>query len=139
MRPRICPNRCRVKWLYSFLPLLNRNVTPNCFIEMSPHGDIHDEQEGSKRGIELSTGAILEVIATNEATRPGRSPTLLLIDEARDIPDEFYAAFVPSAIGAGGKVIIASMAGPPRGFFYELVQHSAEETWLHHSTTNDKG
>jgi hypothetical protein len=91
----------------------------------------------TKRGIELSTGASLEVIATNEGTSPGRSPTLLLIDEARDIPDEFYAAFVPSAIGAGGKVVIASTAGPPRGFFYELIQHPFEETWLHHATTND--
>src|SRR5438132_1257590 len=90
----------------------------------------------TKRGIELSTGATLEVVATNEATSPGRSPTLLLLDEARDIPDEFYAAFAPSAIGAGGKVVIASTAGPPRGFFYELVQHPFEETWLHHATTN---
>src|SRR2546430_6056824 len=32
------------------VPLLNRNVTPNCFIGMSPHGDIHDEQEGSAAG-----------------------------------------------------------------------------------------
>jgi terminase large subunit-like protein len=91
----------------------------------------------TKRGIELSTGATLEVIATNEATSPGRSPTLLLLDEARAIPDEFYAAFAPSAIGAGGKVVIASTAGLPRGFFYELVQHPFEETWLHHATTND--
>jgi len=91
----------------------------------------------TKRGIELSNGAALEVIATNEETSPGRSPTLLLIDEARDIPDAFYAAFVPSVIGAGGKVVIASTAGPPRGFFYELVQHPLEETWLHHATTND--
>jgi hypothetical protein len=91
----------------------------------------------TKRGIELSTGATLEVIATNGATSPGRSPTLLLLDEARDIPDEFYAAFAPSAIGASGKVVIASTAGPPRGFFYEVVQHPSEETWLHHATTND--
>jgi len=91
----------------------------------------------TKRGIELANGAALEVIATNEATSPGRSPTLLIIDEARDIPDEFYVAFVPSAIGAGGKVVIASTAGAPRGFFYQLVQHPLEETWSHYATTND--
>jgi len=91
----------------------------------------------TKRGIELSTGSTLEVVATNEATSPGRSPTLLLIDEARDVPDEFYGAFVPSAIGAGGKVVIASTAGPPRGFFYELTRHRSEDTWFHHSTIND--
>jgi hypothetical protein len=92
----------------------------------------------SKRGIEYTTGgAALEVMATNQETSPGRSPTLLIIDEARDIPDEFYTAFAPSAIGAGGKVVIASTAGAPRGFFYELVRHPLEETWLHHANTND--
>jgi hypothetical protein len=91
----------------------------------------------AKRGIEVSTGAALEVIATSEATSPGRSPTLLLLDEARDIRDEFFGAFVPSVIGAGGKVVIASTAGPPRGFFYELVRHPSPETWLHHASTND--
>ncbi len=91
----------------------------------------------TKRGIELANGAALEVIATNEGTSPGRSPTLLIIDEARDIPDDFYAAFAPSAIGAGGKVVIASTAGAPRGFFYQLVQHPLPETWLHHSAIND--
>jgi len=91
----------------------------------------------TKRGIELANGAALEVVATNEATGPGRSPTLLILDEARDIPDAFYGAFAPSAIGAGGKVVIASTAGPPRGFFYQLVQHPLEETWLHYATTND--
>jgi hypothetical protein len=91
----------------------------------------------TKRGVELSNGAVLEVIATNEYTSPGRSPTLLLMDEARDIPDAFYASFVPSVIGAGGKVVIASTAGAPRGFFYELVQHPLDETWLYRSALND--
>jgi hypothetical protein len=91
----------------------------------------------TKRGIELWNGAALEVIATNEVTSPGRSPTLLILDEARDIPDEFYTAFAPSAIGAGGKVVIASTAGAPRGFFYQLVQHPLAETWLHHAVAND--
>ena len=82
-----------------------------------------------KRRIEYTTGgAALEVMATNQETSPGRSPTLLIIDEARDIPDEFYTAFAPSAIGAGGKVVIASTAGAPRGFCYELVRNPLEET-----------
>ena len=77
----------------------------------------------TKRGIELSNGAVLEAIATNSETSPGRSPTLLLLDEARDIRDDFYGAFVPSAfvpsvIGAGGKLVIASTAGLPRGFLF---------------------
>jgi terminase large subunit-like protein len=91
----------------------------------------------TKRGIQLSNGSALEVIATNAETSPGRSPTLLLLDEARDIRDDFYGAFVPSVIGAGGKLIIASTAGPPRGFFFDLVRRPTSETWLHHANTND--
>src|SRR6266849_731540 len=46
-RRRICPNRRRVKWLSASLPLLNRTVLPICSIEVSPHGDLLDEQKGS--------------------------------------------------------------------------------------------
>ncbi len=92
----------------------------------------------TKRGVELpTTGAALEIVATNEFTLPGRSPTLLILDEARDIPDAVYSATAPSVIGAGGKIVLASTAGPPRGFFYDLVQNPTPETWLYHSNTND--
>src|SRR5437879_12297424 len=32
------------------LLLVYRNVMANCSVKMSPHGDIHDEQEGSAPG-----------------------------------------------------------------------------------------
>src|SRR2546422_11700945 len=32
------------------VPLLNRTVLPICSMEVSPHGDFHDEQKGSSAG-----------------------------------------------------------------------------------------
>jgi len=92
----------------------------------------------TRRGIEIpELGSALEVLATNEATAPGRSPSLLILDEARHIPDEVYSKLAPSVIGAGGKVVVASTSGPPRGFFYELTQNPTPETWLYTSTANE--
>lgn len=91
----------------------------------------------TKRGFEIpSLNAAYETIAPNEATAPARSPTKLLIDEARDIPDAVYETLVPSVIGAGGTVLIASTPGRPRGFFYELVTHPGPGTVLIASTEN---
>ncbi len=85
------------------------------------------------RSLEFIPGnAALEVIAPNEATAPGRSPTLLIFDEARDIPDALYLSLAPSTIGSGGKIIIASSAGRPTGFFYELINNPTAETVLIH-------
>jgi len=84
-------------------------------------------------------GAGLEIVAPNEATGTGRTPTLLVIDEARDVADEVFTALVPSVVGAGGKVLIGSSAGPPKGFFYQLIQEAergaAPEIWLHRGGT----
>jgi len=90
------------------------------------------------RGVEIpSLGSVLELLAANESTAPGRTPTLLLVDEARDVRDETFAALVPSVVGAGGKIVVASSAGAPKGFFYELATNPTEETWLYRSSEND--
>ena len=93
----------------------------------------------TKRGVEVpSLGSALEIVPANAATTPGRSPTLLIFDEARDIPDNVFTALAPSVIGASGKVLIASTTGPPRGFLYDLCQQAASspETWLYRSAEN---
>lgn len=82
-------------------------------------------------------GTQLEVVASNEATATGRTPSLLIVDEARDVADEVYLALAPSVIGAGGKIVVLSSAGRPAGFFYELLQHPTAETWVHRSAVND--
>jgi hypothetical protein len=97
----------------------------------------------TKRGATVEeSGSVLEIVAPNEATGTGRTPTMLVVDEARDVPDEVFTAFAPSVIGAGGKVLLGSSAGAPKGFFYELVAQAerepSPEVWLHRGgTTNE--
>jgi hypothetical protein len=92
----------------------------------------------TKRGAEVAAlGSALEIIAPNEATAPARSPSLLLLDECRDIPDEVFLTLAPSILGAGGKFVLASTSGRPSGFFYEAVQHPSPKTWVYSTTVND--
>jgi hypothetical protein len=92
----------------------------------------------TKRSIEVpALGSKLEVLATNESTVPGRSVSLLILDEARDIPDDVYTALAPAVIGAGGKILVTSTAGHPKGFLYELVRTPQPETWIYRSTENE--
>jgi hypothetical protein len=53
------------------------------------------------------------------------------------VDDAFFTAMVPSVIGAGGKVVLASSAGAPRGFFYRLLQNRDERMWVYESAVND--
>jgi hypothetical protein len=92
----------------------------------------------TQRGIMVpELGSALEVIATNESTVPGRTVTKLIIDEARYISDDTYAVLAPSCIGAGGQMLIASTAGPPRGFFFELTRNPTPETFLYRGDVNE--
>jgi hypothetical protein len=92
----------------------------------------------TQRGVEIPCwNAALEILAPTEDTTPGRTVTLLLIDEARYIPDAVYVALAPSVLGAGGKIVIASTAGPPSGWFYQLVHHPTPETWIYRSDRNE--
>src|SRR5262249_7305506 len=93
----------------------------------------------TKRGVEVpSLGSELEIVAPNEATNTGRTPSLLIADEARDIPDGVFTTIVPSVIGAGGKILAGSSAGRPRGWFYELLkQPPAPEVWRYESAENE--
>ncbi len=92
----------------------------------------------TKRGVEVpALGSVLEIICPNEATAPARSPTLLCMDEARYIPDEVYSVLVPSLIGGNGKLVVASTAGQPKGFFYELTRNQCAESWMYTSLVND--
>jgi terminase large subunit-like protein len=51
----------------------------------------------TRRSVEFpDLGAKLEVVPTTETTTPGRSVSLLLLDECRDIPDSVISTVVPS-------------------------------------------
>jgi hypothetical protein len=97
----------------------------------------------TKRGCVCSTlGSVLEVVSPNECTITGRTPTLFICDEAREIPNETFTAFAPSVIGAGGKILVGSSAGAPRDWWYELVTEnernpSPEVKLIRGGTTNE--
>ena len=82
----------------------------------------------TKRGVENSAlNSGLEILAANEDTVPARSATLLLIDEGRYVSDEVFTALAPSTIAAGGKILAASTAGRPSGWFHELATSADPE------------
>jgi phage terminase large subunit-like protein len=72
-------------------------------------------------------GSALEIITPSEVTTPGRSVSLLIIDEARYVSDQVFATLAPSTIGARGKILILSTAGRPAGFFHALATRPDRE------------
>lgn len=99
---------------------------------------LHGLAKFTKHGVEIpDLNSALEVLVSTEDTTPGRTVTKVLLDEARHVQDAVYTALAPSTIGSGGKVVIASSSGPPRGFFHALCTQPTEHTWLYESATND--
>jgi hypothetical protein len=89
-------------------------------------------------GVEIpAMNSAVEVIAPNQGTAPGRTITELYFDECRSIPDDVFVTLAPSVIGSGGKMILASTAGRPAGFFYEICQHPTPETLLIHTDQHE--
>ena len=92
----------------------------------------------TQNGIEIpALNSALEVVTPNVDTSPARTITELYLDECRSIPDEVFITLAPSVIGAGGKIILASTAGRPAGFFYEICTHPTPETLLIHTQENE--
>jgi hypothetical protein len=92
----------------------------------------------TKRGIAMpDTDSAIEVLASDAGTLTGRSVNgVALVEETRDVEDRIITAMLPSVIGGGGKLILASTAGAPRGLFYEACMRPAEGSVLIHSTEN---
>ena len=71
---------------------------------------------------------ILKILPANKATSTGTSPDILFFDETRDAPDALWEEIAPSVMGRpGAKIILASTAGLPTGFFYELIKLYEED------------
>lgn len=75
-------------------------------------------------------GNVLEIVPASEATSPGRTVNLLILDEAREIDDSLYLRLRPSTMACEGRTLITSTPGPPRGFFYEIVSNPGPETFV---------
>jgi Terminase large subunit, T4likevirus-type, N-terminal len=75
----------------------------------------------------LDLNSRLEVPPSSEFSSPGRSIDLLCLDEGRDIDDGIFATLLPSVLASrGAKVLVASTAGRPSGWFYQLVTQPPE-------------
>jgi len=73
----------------------------------------------SSMSLELANGhAVISVPASPDTVR-GYSPTLLILDECRAIPDPVYGAVRPMRAATGAALLAGSSAGPQRGWFYE--------------------
>jgi len=65
---------------------------------------------------------LLKILPANRATATGTSPDVIFFDEARDAPDHLWEEIAPSVMSnPTSKLLVASTAGAPSGFFYELV------------------
>lgn len=78
-------------------------------------------QASRNRLVNVDLGSVIEVIAPAEASAPGRTVSLLVIDEARSVPEEVYEILRPSA--ASGKIYVV---GSP----------SKTGTWFHRAATD---
>jgi hypothetical protein len=83
-----------------------------------PASTLHMTQSGATN---VALDASVEVVSANEATAPARSVSLLIVDEAKNVPDKVFAALAPSVLAAGGKILCLSTPGAPRGFFHHLA------------------
>jgi hypothetical protein len=99
---------------------------------------LRDAARFTATGVEIpALNSALECVVSTADTTPGRTITLLLMDEARYIADSVYTALAPSVIGSGGKMIAASTSGPPRGFFYVLLTNPNPGSFVYQSRDNE--
>jgi phage terminase large subunit-like protein len=76
-------------------------------------------------------GSIVECFSTNTYTSQGRTISLLLIDEAKAVPDDDAYMLFPAA--ANGRIFAVSSPGPPRGWFYQSATSPGPKDFVFHS------
>jgi hypothetical protein len=102
------------------------------------HVGLDDLAHFTANGVEIAAmNSAVEVIAPNQSTAPGRTIKELYFDECRSISDDTFVTLAPSVIGSGGKMILASTAGRPAGFFYQITQHPTAQTVLIHTDRHE--
>lgn len=74
--------------------------------------------EDNKHTLELSHRARIKALAATERARGYSAPTRIVIDEARDVPNEAFVAINPMLAVSQGQLILASTPGGTTGFFY---------------------
>ena len=87
-------------------------------------------QASRSRLVNPELGSVCEVIAPSEVSAPGRTISLLLIDEARGVPESVVEILRPSA--AAGKIFVIGTPGPPRGWFHKQATEPGPRDFVRH-------
>lgn len=73
--------------------------------------------------LRLSNGSWIGCTTTSEAAIRGQTLDVLIGDELAYVGDELWTgAALPTIAATGGRIVVASSAGPAYGWFYDVVQ-----------------
>ncbi|MGZ4951491.1 MAG: phage terminase large subunit [Halobacteriota archaeon] len=77
--------------------------------------------------LELKNGSRIVALPGSESTTRGfSSPSLILLDEAAQVPDDLYCAARPMLAVSGGRIILLSTPRGKRGIFWRVWEHEAD-------------
>lgn len=83
--------------------------------------------EDNKSSATLANGSRIVSLPCSEETIRGFSgATLLIEDEAGDVPDDLYHAVRPMLIASGGQFVLMGTPKGRRGHFFEAWEHGGE-------------
>ena len=96
--------------------------------------------EDNKSSATLANGSrIVSLPCSEETVRGFSAPSLVIFDEAGDVPDELYRAIRPMLITGGGQLILMGTPKGRKGFFFEAWEHGGEQWARVKVTAHDCG
>jgi hypothetical protein len=79
--------------------------------------------------VELPNGSRIITLPGSEATVRGYSaPSMILVDEASRVPDDFYAAIRPMLAAGNGRLVVLSTPWGRRGWYFQAHEFGGD-TW----------
>jgi len=100
-------------------------------------GSVQSTVVNSAIALEFHNGSRIVALPSSQATVRGFSaPSLVLIDEAAQVPDDLYHAVLPMLSTASGRLILLSTPYGKRGFFYHAWE--LEPDWKKITITADQ-
>ena len=105
-----------------FAPSLDQSLEFFRRVAEMMHGlglDAVDPESLRKTGADFRNGSRIEARPGSEKTARGRTPDLLVVDEAARITDELYHALRPMLAVSRGTLALLSTPAGKRGVFYE--------------------
>lgn len=98
-----------------------------------------DSSAESRLAIELENGSRIIALPASASTIRGYSGvSLLIVDEAAQVPDEVYMTMRATLAVSGGRLILMSTPYGRRGFFYEAWRDRRRGEWEAYRVTADQ-